>query len=841
MSREPSSARARRTSLATGVAWTDVPRWVVPLLGTYTVLAGLVSFAGWAADVPRLADWNNDGISIQPNTTIAAMAAGVALLLVGGGRRAAAAVLGGLVGLIGVTAFFENVSAVDLGIDTRFMFGRTWGGMRTLAPGRMGIPASSSWTLTGTALILLLGGPRARRVVAALGLVITSIAALSLTGYVFGADPLYSVPWLTAIASQTSAMLFAVGIGLMAAVPEHQPMRGLLEDGSAGVLTRRVLPFIIVLPVAIGYVRLWGQKAGLYDTAMGTAMLILVLILLLCAVLWWGAAAVRDHELTAQTFNAKLQTSVRELEAVFRAAPIGIAIARDADCRHVGVNAACAAMLGLEGGGDASLTGPEAAGLPFRILDEVGGAIPPPDLPLQRAARTGEPVFGRRMVVERADGTRLTAIGSAVPVQGSSGAPAGAIAVFIDVTAEHEAAAERERLLALAERAAVEAEAASRAKDEFLAVLSHELRSPLNAMLGWVHILRRSSTGGAMVTRAIDTLERNVWAQAQVINDLLDISRITSGKLVLDRARVDLAALVAGTVESMRPMVSAKRLMLEVVVPRERLDVGGEAARLQQVVGNVLHNAIKFTPEGGRIAVRLRARDGRALVEVEDTGQGIDPALLPHVFDRFVQSESSTTRRHGGLGLGLAIAKQLTVLHGGTVHAHSDGPGRGARITVTLPLASAVSEPDVEAAAPVHVERAHLDGLDVLLVEDDGDSREALGIALEEQGARVRRAASVHAALAAYDAHPPDVLISDIGMPGEDGYALMRAIREREGGSRRRTLAIAMTGFASRQDHEVALRAGFDDHVGKPVEPAVLIERVNVLAARRRAAQRSST
>jgi CheY-like chemotaxis protein len=396
-------------------------------------------------------------------------------------------------------------------------------------------------------------------------------------------------------------------------------------------------------------------------------------------------------------------------------------------------------------------------------------------------------------------------------------------------------------LLALAERAAVEAETASRAKDEFLAVLSHELRSPLNAMLGWVRILRRAGTDDAMVVRAAETLERNVWAQAQVIDDLLDISRITSGKLQIERARVDLAAVVAGTVESMRPMAAGKRLTLELVMPHEHLDVSGDAARLQQVVGNVLHNAIKFTPESGRIAVRLREADGHAVVEVEDSGQGIEPMLLAHVFDRFVQSEASTTRRHGGLGLGLAIAKQLTVLHGGTVHAHSDGPGRGARFTITIPLAPAVLERDVDALAPLPAEPTDLGALDVLLVEDDDDSREALGIALEEGGARVRLAESVRAALAAYNARPPDVLVSDIGLPGEDGYALIRAIREREDGTSRRTLAIAMTGFASRHDHETALRAGFDDHVGKPVEPETLLERLSCLAASRSPTRRRST
>jgi two-component system CheB/CheR fusion protein len=295
---------------------------------------------------------------------------------------------------------------------------------------------------------------------------------------------------------------------------------------------------------------------------------------------------------------------------------------------------------------------------------------------------------------------------------------------------------------------------------------------------------------------------------------------------------VDLAAVVAGAVESMRPMVAGKRHALDLAITAERLDVDGDAARLHQIVGNVVHNAVKFTPEGGRIDVRLRARDGMAELEIEDSGQGIEPHLLPYVFDRFVQSESSTTRRHGGLGLGLAIVKQLTALPGGTVRAASDGAGRGARFTIALPLAPATVDREV-GPGPGRDALVRFDTLDVLLVEDDGDSREALGIGLEENGVHVRVAASVRQALEEYDARPPDVLVSDVGMPGEDGYALIRAIREREDGTTRRTLAIAITGFASRTDRDAALHAGFDAHVGKPVAAETLLERMSVLAASR--------
>lgn len=426
------------------------------------------------------------------------------------------------------------------------------------------------------------------------------------------------------------------------------------------------------------------------------------------------------------------------------------------------------------------------------------------------------PLVGRRTVV--LDARRVSQDGEAKSMM---------LLAFRDIT-------ERQRALEQARDAEQKAETANRAKDEFLAVLSHELRSPLNAMLGWVQVLKRAGSADELVGRAVETLERNIWAQSQVINDLLDISRITSGKLALERSRVDLAAVVAGVVDSMRPMAEGQHLVLLLTISHERLEVDGDGARLQQALGNLVHNAIKFTPEGGTVSVRATNDHGDVIIVVEDTGQGIESNLLPRIFDRFVQSEASTTRRHGGLGLGLAIVKQLVSLHGGSVQAESSGLGRGARFTVRLPLALPLAR-EVEAIRGdvPKAERADIRALDVLLVEDDADSREALAIAIEQTGAHVRLAASARLALEKYNARPPDILVSDIGLPGEDGYALIRTIREREEGSSRRTLAIAMTGFASRQDHETALRAGFDEHVGKPVEPRELLDRMRVLAAAR--------
>ena len=388
-------------------------------------------------------------------------------------------------------------------------------------------------------------------------------------------------------------------------------------------------------------------------------------------------------------------------------------------------------------------------------------------------------------------------------------------------------------LLVIAEHARAEAEKANRTKDEFLAMVSHELRSPMNAMMGWIRILK---TAGAqdpdLIRRAVDTIERNIGVQAQTVNDLLDMSRILSGKLQLEKGRVELGAVVSGCIQSLKPSAEDKQIALRLDATGEELDVIGDMARLQQVVVNLLGNAIKFTDAGGFITVTVARADASASLVIQDTGQGIAPDFLPHLCERFTQADTGSTRMHGGLGLGLSIVKTIVSLHGGRVEAHSAGVGRGARFSVVLPLGDAGPRAAFRTSSKSANENT-LGELDVLLVEDDADTRDALQMVLRDQGSRVRSVGSVRQALEAYDAQPPDLIISDVGMPGENGYVLIRTIRDREEGRSRRTLAIAITGFASRDDHESALRAGFDEHVAKPVEPDDLLDRIRVLAASR--------
>jgi PAS domain S-box-containing protein len=394
----------------------------------------------------------------------------------------------------------------------------------------------------------------------------------------------------------------------------------------------------------------------------------------------------------------------------------------------------------------------------------------------------------------------------------------------LDVTPQKEAEQERSALLTAAETAA-------RAKDTFLAVLSHELRTPMQAVLGYTALLAKRAPDPAALEKGLAVIERNARAQAQLIEDLLDVSRIVSGKLHLSRERVDLAELVEAAVETARPLAAAKSLRLHLAVRARPAPVLGDAHRLQQVVTNLLTNAAKFTPAGGAVAVRLSKQSaGTVAITVEDTGCGIAEDRLPRVFDRFYQVGSVTTRQHGGLGLGLAIVRHLVEAHGGSVHAESEGEGRGARFTVTLPLAA--DEPRALAADGASPGPVALDGVRVLVVGDDDDARALLAAVLADEGAVVRAVGSARDALAAIPAFHPDVLLSDIGMPGEDGYALIRAVRARERQGGGHVAAVALTAFAGSADREQALAMGFEAHLPKPASARVLADMVASLAGR---------
>ncbi|MBA2734656.1 MAG: response regulator [Acidobacteria bacterium] len=399
---------------------------------------------------------------------------------------------------------------------------------------------------------------------------------------------------------------------------------------------------------------------------------------------------------------------------------------------------------------------------------------------------------------------------------------------------------ERARMLIREQAARADAEAANRTKDEFLATLSHELRTPLTAILGWSHLLQTNKFDEKSTARALETIERNARSQSQLIDDLLDVSRIITGKLRLDVIPLELISIIEAVAESARPAADAKTIKIEVALDKSASQVLGDATRLQQVIWNLFTNAVKFTPEGGRVEVRLERSDKYAQIIVSDSGQGINPQFLSIIFDRFRQADGSTTRKHGGLGLGLAIARHLVEMHGGTINAHSEGKNQGATFTVTLPINNTGRHQEVvtELSSSTNDDEKQtsgcspvLDGLRILVVEDEADTQELILTVLNQCGAEVRACKSADEALVVFGEWSPDLLISDIGLPGEDGYSLLKKVRESEQQSGQ-IPAVALTAHASSEDRDRVLSAGFQMHVAKPIEPEELLTIIANVAGR---------
>jgi signal transduction histidine kinase/DNA-binding response OmpR family regulator len=403
----------------------------------------------------------------------------------------------------------------------------------------------------------------------------------------------------------------------------------------------------------------------------------------------------------------------------------------------------------------------------------------------------------------------------------------------IEVAERKQAEEERAQMLIREQSARAEAEDANRTKDEFLATLSHELRTPLTAILGWSHLLRMNKLREPQFAHALETIERNARSQSQLIDDLLDVSRIVTGKLQIEVSSVDLSSVIEAAVESIHPALAAREIELQLAVERGFM-VRGDANRLQQIFWNLFTNAIKFTPKGGRVSVTTERSDAEVLVRITDTGIGIAPEFLPYIFDRFRQADGSTTRAHGGLGLGLSIVRHLVELHQGKVEVISEGKTLGSTFTVRLPIAVMMttdrngdheSERLKDTELLVKSPRI-LDGLKILVVDDDPDTRNLVTTILTRCGSEVRCSESAAEALKAFQEFSPDLLVSDIGMPEEDGYGLIRKLRKLKSKRARRIPALALTAYATDEDRTLALSAGFQMHLPKPIEPENLVSSI---------------
>lgn len=539
------------------------------------------------------------------------------------------------------------------------------------------------------------------------------------------------------------------------------------------------------------------------------------------------AAAQKEIEERTRV-QAALAVSEAQLRATFDQAAIGIALA-NLDGSLTQVNDKFAAILGytseeLIGESIIKLTHPHDVEETKRHMDSlILDETPSYQSEKRYLRKTGEFVWSNTTVTLLRDQNNVRS---------------RFIGVIEDISERKAVEEERASLLDRERTARLEAERLGHMKDEFLATLSHELRTPLSAILGWADVISAKADDAQCVKEGIAVIERNTRLQMQLVSDLLDMSSIISGKTRLNVQRIELRSIIEAALASVKPAVDAKGLRVLSVLEPVRDTVYGDPGRVQQIVWNLLSNAVKFTPKGGKIQIYLRRVNSHVEIEIQDTGIGIDPEFLPHLFERFRQQDSSPSRRHGGLGIGLALVKQLTELHGGRVGATSGGANMGANFTIELPLAPIVGEgshsaerfhPKTEAAGPKKVFLPNLEGLDLIVVDDQPDTRTILQLLLGGQGATVRTAASADEALEQLTDKLPDVLISDIGMPDKDGYDLIKEVRKR-GVS---VPAAALTAFARSEDRTKALLAGYQAHIAKPVESAELFALVASLAGRK--------
>ena len=451
------------------------------------------------------------------------------------------------------------------------------------------------------------------------------------------------------------------------------------------------------------------------------------------------------------------------------------------------------------------------------------------DSPFSTVRRDGRAVgLANHTVLISKDGREIPIENSGAPIKDTEGEIVGVIIVFHDISKRRQREREREQLIKREQTARNEAETASRLKDEFLTTVSHELRTPMSAILGWSSILTKGQIDEKTIRKALVVIERNARAQAEIINDILDVSRIVTGKMQINSQPVEIAAIIRQAIETVRPAAIAKSVALTLSLVKIEGTIIGDSERLRQVVWNLVSNAVKFTPENGHVEISLKQADSCAEITVSDNGAGIDAEFLPYVFERFRQKDASSTREQGGLGLGLAIARNLIELHGGTIEATSEGVSKGATFTLRLPLSEKATElvspnkDSLKESNAISADAPDIRGLRLLIVDDDNDTLEILRVVLKQYGAQVRIAVSSADALEVFHEWQPDVLISDIGMPFEDGYALISKIRSlppERGGN---IPAAALTAYVTEKDRHKALSAGYQIHIPKPVDPTAI-------------------
>jgi two-component system CheB/CheR fusion protein len=786
-----------------------VSRQFCVAIGAYAFMGGVASLCGWPLDIPRLTDWAGTGISIQPNAALCATLSGLALMLLAiGYPRLGTALALGVVAIAGLT-LLEWVAGVDTGLAPLMNFDREWGNAAVVRRGRMGIPSSVSWTLLGACLVLsgtLPADARRRRELLKVALFTFGLGLLSVTGYLYGAEALYTLPRTTAIALQTATFIVAVSAGVIALHPDRAPMRWLVRDSAVGVVARRALVAVLLIPIALGGFTLWGERVGLYDESFGRALMVLLLTAALGLILAHGLSILAKHEADLLNSEQRLQLAIMAADA----ATLDKDLQNDTDTQSDSFY---------------RTLGHVPAAARESPKDFWKSVVVPEDLPAVLKewdrARTSRDLFRSEYRLRRADGSVLWARSAGRFFYDEAGHAMRFVGVVVDVTDE--------------KRAIESLREADRRKDEFLAMLAHELRNPLAPVRNALSILKLKSPASPEQQWARDLIDRQMQQMTRMIDDLLDVNRIRRGKIELKREHLELEKAVQSAVEASRPLIDQYGHELTVTLPPEPIIVDADLARLAQVFCNLLNNAARYTPRGGRIAIGAETEGTSVLVRIRDNGIGIPPEMQPNVFDMFMQVDRSLERARGGLGIGLTLVKQLVVLHGGAVEVRSEGLGKGCEFVVRLPLPQDLPE----RAAPVatlHVPSIPTAGHRILIVDDNKDSVESLGMLLRMMGNQTRTAHDGIEGLTIAREYRPDVVLMDIGLPGLNGYDAARAIRKEPWGAD--MMLVALTGWGQDSDRRRSKAAGFDYHLVKPVTLEALM---SVLSSLEPAPEKAAT
>ena len=775
---------------STRIAIPPVQKSLVIATSSFAQIGGLATISGWIFNVPRLTDWADDGISMFANPALCAVLLGISIQILMSTKNIQAIwltrILSISVAIIALFTFVEHLTGLNFGIDT-FLVAREWGQNASLSSMRMGIPACISFFLLSSALTLTSCGSRQRKLASLIVLPVLAIVSVSLIGYWFGANLLYGIASVTAIARQTAIVVFVLAIGEIALIPEYGFQRVLDRNDAGGLVLRRLVVPAVAIPLFLNGLRISAESAGYFDDAFGTAFITIIEVSLFALLLYLTASKVSRQAL-------RISEIEKRLESVLATGEVGT---WEFDIQSGIVTADKNLLKLFEMNLDHRTQHPIQEFLECvhsedrnRVQEVVDRALTlgghyEVEFPL----KTGKWILARGRVERDPFGN-----------------PAFMQGVFFDVT-------QRKRT----EEQIVQA---NKNKDEFLATLAHELRNPLSPIASSLLLLRDMPHESIEAKQLTDIADRHVKQLIRLVDDLLDVSRISRGKVVLQKSICRLQDVIDQAVESIQEVVRGSEHSLEVALPNESVYVNGDSTRLTQVVTNILSNAAKYTPNGGKISLALRTQNEFAVIEVVDNGIGIAPESLGKVFGLFTQLNDRDTTGKGGLGVGLALVKQLVELHDGQSTVLSDGEGCGTRVLVEIPMESVstleadiLSESESALQLPGRVKRR------VLVVDDMRANTFTLSRVLERMGHEVQSANSGPRALEIASLFRPHVVISDVSMPGMNGYELAKEIRQRWGHA---IQLVAMTGYGAQTDRDESLRTGFDFHMVKPPDVRVL-------------------